>query len=106
MKLILTLITLLFSVNSFAGLFNKDEIPNNVYVLCKDYQGNQIILKSQYKEQDQINYDYHSSEFGFNEYYTGEYIRVVNMNCVVLSTFKEYKTNSLKDMFNLEEINK
>ena len=105
MKSILTAFILLFSVNVFAGVFdNKDDIPNNIYVMCKDYQGNQIILKSRYKEKYQINYDYHSSEFGFNEYYSGEYVEIVNMNCIILSTYKEYKTNSLKDFFKLEEV--
>ena len=89
------------SVN--AGVFSNDD-QYNYYVLCKD-QNKELILKARNKEDQPIKYDYYSSEFGFNEYYSGEFIEIINMKCVTIITNKKYKTNKLSDFFTtLEEV--
>ena len=89
------------SVN--AGFFS-DNTQYNYYVLCKDHD-KELILQARNKEDQTIKYDYYSNEFGFNEYYSGEFVEIINMKCVTIITDKKYKTNKLSDFFTtLEEV--
>jgi hypothetical protein len=97
------LFALLVSMSVNAGVFSNDD-QYNYYVLCKD-QNKELILQARNKEDQTIKYDYHSTEFGFNEYYSGEFIEIINMKCVTIITNKKYKTNKLSDFFTtLEEV--
>lgn len=97
------LFALLVSMSVNAGVFSNDD-QYNYYVLCKD-QNKELILQARNKEDQTIKYDYHSSEFSFNEYYSGEFIEIINMKCVTIITNKKYKTNKLSDFFTtLEEV--
>lgn len=97
------LFALLVSMSVSASVFSNDN-QYNYYVLCKD-QNKELILQARNKEDQTIKYDYYSSEFGFNEYYSGEFIEIINMKCVTIITNKKYKTNKLSDFFTtLEEV--
>ena len=97
------LFALLVSMSVNAGVFSNDD-QYNYYVLCKD-QNKELILRARNKEDQTIKYDYYSDEFGFNEYYSGEFVEIINMKCVTIITDKKYKTNKLSDFFTtLEEV--
>lgn len=97
------LFALLVSMSVNAGVFSNDD-QYNYYVLCKD-QNKELILRARNKEGQTIKYDYYSDEFGFNEYYSGEFVEIINMKCVTIITDKKYKTNKLSDFFTtLEEV--
>lgn len=97
------LFALLVSMSVNAGVFSNDD-QYNYYVLCKD-QNKELILRARNKEDQTIKYDYYSNEFGFNEYYSGEFVEIINMKCVTIITDKKYKTNKLSDFFTtLEEV--
>lgn len=101
MKKLLFALFVSMSVN--AGVFSNDD-QYNYYVLCKD-QNKELILRARNKEDQTIKYDYYSNEFGFNEYYSGEFVEIINMKCVTIITDKKYKTNKLSDFFTtLEEV--
>lgn len=97
------LFALLVSMSVNAGVFSNDD-QYNYYVLCKD-RDKELILQARNKEDQTIKYDYYSNEFGFNEYYSGEFVEIINMKCVTIITDKKYKTNKLSDFFTtLEEV--
>lgn len=97
------LISMTMPISVNAGLFS-DNTQYNYYVLCKD-QDKELILQARNKEDQTIKYDYYSNEFGFNEYYSGEFVEIINMKCVTIITDKKYKTNKLSDFFTtLEEV--
>ena len=97
------LFALLVSMSVNAGVFSNDD-QYNYYVLCKD-QNKELILRATNKEGQTIKYDYYSDEFGFNEYYSGEFVEIIHMKCVTIITDKKYKTNKLSDFFTtLEEV--
>lgn len=97
------LFALLVSMSVNAGVFSNDD-QYNYYVLCKD-QNKELILRARNKEDQTIKYDYYSDEFGFNEYYSGEFVEIINMKCVTIITDKKYKTNKLSGFFTtLEEV--
>ena len=97
------LISMTMSISVNAGFFS-DNIQYNYYVLCKDHD-KELILQARNKEDQTIKYDYYSTEFGFNEYYSGEFVEIINMKCVTIITNKKYKTNKLSDFFTtLEEV--
>lgn len=91
------LISMTMSISVNAGIFT-DNTKYNYYVLCKD-QNKELILQVRNKEDKPIKYDYYSSEFGFTEYYSGEFVEIINMKCVTIITDKKYKTNKLSDFF-------
>ena len=96
-------ISMAMPINANAGFFS-DNTQYNYYVLCKD-QDKELILQARNKEDQTIKYDYYSNEFGFNEYYSGEFVEIINMKCVTIITDKKYKTNKLSDFFTtLEEV--
>ena len=97
------LISMTMSISANSGFFSTNT-QYNYYVLCKD-QDKELILQARNKEDQTIKYDYYSSEFGFNEYYSGEFVEIINMKCVTIITNKKYKTNKLSDFFTtLEEV--